>query len=587
MTPSQDEAVADILVRWQPYGRAGLLPCLIDVQNHLGWLPPDVCAQVGEVLGVPLADVYGVATFYSLLYTQPVGRRIVRVCDDVACLANGSPALLEACRTALGLAPGETSPDGLVTLEVHPCLGHCEHAPCLMVNDQVFGRLDAAAAERLARAVRAGEASPEVTASADRPTWQAIPGYEAHLLRRVGQVDPTSLADYEAHGGYRALRAALEMTPAEIIGMVKASGLVGRGGAAFPTGIKWESAARQPVTPRYVVCNADESEPGTFKDRVLMEGDPFAIVEAMTIAAYAVGAEQGYIYVRGEFRAAYERLANAVAAAREAGYLGKRVLGSDFSFDIELRRGAGAYVCGEETALFESIEGKRGMPRQKPPFPTERGLFGRPTVINNVETFANVPHIVLNGPDWFRRIGPPDAPGPKLFCVSGAVERPGVYEGPMSVTLRQLVEVCGGVRPGRKIQAVLVGGAAGTFVPAEHLDTPVSFEALRAIGASLGSGAVLVVDDSVDMLEVVERITRFFAHESCGKCYPCQLGTQRQWEIVRRWQAGHHRPDDAERLQDIAHAMREASICGLGQTAASALMSVLPLLAGRFEEDGS
>lgn len=396
------------------------------------------------------------------------------------------------------------------------------------------------------------------------------------LLSRVGRVDPTSLKDYEAHGGYAALRQVLLWRPERVVEMIKASGLRGRGGALFPAGVKWEAVARQTRRPKYVVCNADESEPGTFKDRVLMEGDPFAVVEALTIAGYAVDADKGYIYVRGEYRPAYERLREAVEKAREAGYLGDHILGSDFSFDIELRRGAGAYVCGEETALFESIEGKRGMPRQKPPFPTDQGLFGQPTVINNVETLACVPWIVRNGPDWFRRIGPESMPGPKLFCVSGAVQRPGVYEAPVTVTVRELIEHhAGGLLPGRRLQAVLVGGAAGAFLTPKEIDTPLTLEALAQVRVPLGSGALMVIDDSVDMWQVLRRIARFFAHESCGKCYPCQLGTQRQWEIVERLARGEARPDDEARLRDLAATMADASICGLGQTAASAILSAL------------
>ncbi len=403
--------------------------------------------------------------------------------------------------------------------------------------------------------------------------------YEPILLRRVGHIHPTRLADYEQHQGYRALRHALTWRPEHIIHLVKESGLVGRGGAAFPTGIKWEHVARQTVTPKYIVCNADESEPGTFKDRVLMENDPFAIIEAVTIAGYAVGAEKGYIYVRGEYANAYHTLKAALEAARHAGYLGPHVMGSDFSFEIELRRGAGAYVCGEETALFESIEGKRGWPRQKPPFPTEAGLFGKPTVINNVETFANIPWIILNGPEWFRSLGPAHATGPKLYCVSGAVNRPGVYEASMDITLRELIdEKAQGVRNGKNIQAVLVGGAAGTFVGPDRLDVEMSFRGLSSIGASLGSGAVMVIDEGTNMWDILRRIARFFAHESCGKCYPCRYGTQRQFEIIERMAAGHIQPKDLERLSDLWATMRDASLCGLGQTAGNAIESGLRLM---------
>ncbi len=402
---------------------------------------------------------------------------------------------------------------------------------------------------------------------------------EPVLLRRVGHVDPTRLEDYLAWGGFEALRRALLRRPESIVDEVKASGLVGRGGAAFPTGVKWEAVARESRTPKYVVCNADESEPGTFKDRVLMEGDPFVLVEAMAIAGHAVGAEEGYIYVRGEYTRAYERIKNAVEEATRAGFLGDHILDSDVSFHVHVYRGAGAYVCGEETALFESIEGKRGQPRQKPPFPTTHGLFGRPTVINNVETLANIPPIVLHGPEWFRSLGPEDAPGPKLYSVSGAVNAPGVYEAPMSVTLRELIEeYAGGVRNGGRVQAVLVGGAAGTFLGPKELDVPMSFSGLRKVGAALGSGAVMVIDEQVDMWEVLLRLARFFAHESCGKCYPCQLGTQRQLEIVRRMASGRIRYQDILRLRDIQATMADASICGLGQTAGNAILSGLRVM---------
>ncbi|GAP64588.1 NADH-quinone oxidoreductase subunit F [Ardenticatena maritima] len=559
-------ALDDILDRWKPYGRAGLLPCLIETQERIGWLPPDACAAIGQALRVPLADVYGVVEFYALLYTTPTGKLVLRVCDDVACFARGSAAVVEACSRLLGIQPGETTPDGRFTLEVHPCLGQCDRAPAALRGF-----------------VPVGELTPENVQAAllgdtPAPPPDVVSDAASLLLRRVGRVDPDDLAAYEADGGYAALRRALDVGAEAVIAEVKASGLFGRGGAAFPTGVKWESAARQSERTRYVVCNADESEPGTFKDRVLMEGDPFAIVEGLTIAGYAIGAQKGFIYVRGEYREAFERLQNAVAQARAAGYLGENVLGSGFAFDIEVRRGAGAYICGEETALFESIEGKRGMPRQKPPFPTEKGLFGKPTVINNVETLANVPHIVQHGAAWFRQIGNEDAPGPKLFCVSGNVARPGVYEAPMTTTLRELLTMAGGVADGRNVQAILLGGAAGTFISPDALDTPLTPSALRAIGATLGSGAVIVFDDRVPMLDVLARIGRFFAHESCGKCYPCQLGTQRQWEMVQRWQAaGRVLMEDLPRFNDLAATMRDASICGLGQTAASAIASWVQL----------
>jgi NADH-quinone oxidoreductase subunit F len=386
------------------------------------------------------------------------------------------------------------------------------------------------------------------------------------------------LQEYEAGSGYAALKKALKLPPAAVVAEVKASGLVGRGGAAFPTGVKWEGAAQASGAPKYAVCNADESEPGTFKDRVLMEEDPHRVIEGLIISGYAIGAYKGYVYIRGEYPQAFAVMSAAVKEAEQAGYLGQRLAGSNFDFEIELRLGAGAYICGEETALFESIEGRRGFPRVKPPFPTTHGLFGRPTVINNVETLCNVPLIIERGAAEYRKIGTEKSPGPKLFCVSGQVQRPGLYEVPFGVTLRHLLfDLAGGLKPGRALQAVLFGGAAGAFATEKDLDVRMTFEDLRAAGLPLGSGVVMVFDDTADVRDALLRLGRFFAHESCGKCYPCQLGTQRQHEILERVAAGKVMPGDAERLADVGWTMTDASLCGLGQTAASAVLSAMKL----------
>ena len=398
------------------------------------------------------------------------------------------------------------------------------------------------------------------------------------LTGNCGEGHPTSLDDYQARGGYAGLKKTLTMTPQAVLAEVKAGGLAGGGGAAFPTGVKWEGAANAPDQPKYIVCNADESEPGTFKDRVLMEEDPHRVIEGMIIAACAVGASQGYIYVRGEYPYAFKIMSEAVAAARQAGAIGQNIFGAGLDFDIEMRLGAGAYICGEETALLESIEGKRGLPRIKPPFPTTHGLFGKPTVINNVETFCNVPLIVGRGAAEFRKLGTERSPGSKLFCVSGQVQRPGLYEVPFGITLRHLLfDLAGGLKPGRKLQAVLMGGAAGAFASDKDLDVILSFENLSAAGLPLGSGAVMVFDDSADMRDVLKRLAHFFADESCGKCYPCQLGTRRQYEILIRGANGHLLAGDRKRLSDVGQTMIDASLCGLGQTAATAVLSAMKL----------
>jgi NADH-quinone oxidoreductase subunit F len=553
------------LAELAPQGRSALLPALHAAQALYGYLPEPVAAEVARLLRVPLADVHGVIEFYSLFYPQPVGKTIVHVCTDPSCELAGGEQVLQAICRRLGLQPGETSADRAFTVERAPCLGLCEHAPALLVGKTALGRAEAEQAEHL------------IQGRGYRP--QAIVyGGNRLLTANCGKGRRTTLSEYEASGGYQGLRAALSMSPAMVIAEVKASGLVGRGGAAFPTGIKWEGAAQASGQTKYVVCNADESEPGTFKDRVLMEEDPQRILEGMLIAAYAIGAPKGYIYVRGEYPQAYQALEAAVEEARQAGYLGPDILGTGFGFDVELRLGAGAYICGEETALFESIEGKRGFPRIKPPFPTTHGLFGQPTVINNVETLCNVPYILKHGAQAYQQIGTQKSPGTKLFCLSGDVTRPGLYEVEFGISLRYLLQdMAGGVRGGRKLQAILFGGAAGAFATPEQLDVEMSFEGLRAAGLPLGSGVVLVIDETRDLRQLLRGLGRFFAHESCGKCYPCQLGTQRQYEILQRVADGATLPGDAERLADVGWTMSDASICGLGQTAASATLSALRL----------
>ncbi len=374
------------------------------------------------------------------------------------------------------------------------------------------------------------------------------------------------------------------MTPTEIVDQVKQSGLVGRGGAAFPTGIKWEGAARAEGHTKYVICNADESEPGTFKDRVILEEDPHRILEGTIIAGYATGANKGYVYVRGEYPYAFRVITTALEEAYQNNLLGKNILGSGFDFDLELRMGAGAYICGEETALFESIEGKRGFPRIKPPFPTTHGLFGAPTVINNVETLCNIPIIIERGAAAYRQLGTEKSPGSKLFCLSGDVLRPGLYEVPFGATLRHLIyDLAGGLPEGRTLQTILLGGAAGAFATPDQLDVRMTFEDLRNAGLPLGSGVVLVIDDRHNLRHFLKTLSRFFAHESCGKCYPCQLGTQRQYEILQRLSDGTLLPGDKERLLDVGWTMTDSSLCGLGQTASMAILSAIKLWPAMFE----
>jgi NADH-quinone oxidoreductase subunit F len=389
----------------------------------------------------------------------------------------------------------------------------------------------------------------------------------------------------DRYGEYSAFLKSLRISSKEVINEIKASGLVGRGGAAFPTGVKWEGAASANDWPKYVVCNADESEPGTFKDRILLLDDPHRIIEGMLISAYAIGASRGYIYLRGEYPYLRPVLEQSLIEARQAGYLGEDISKTGYHFDIEVRLGAGAYICGEETALFESIEGKRGFPRVKPPFPTTKGLFGKPTVINNVETLACVPTIIEKGASSYRYHGTEKSPGSKLFCVSGDVKKPGLYETQFGITLRELLELAGGVSHDRAVQAVLFGGAAGAFAGPDQLEVKLTFEDLRAARLPLGSGVVMVFDETRDVRDVFRRLGHFFAHESCGKCYPCQMGTQRQKEILDRIASGQLLDGDSERLKDTGWTMTDSSLCGLGQTAASAVLSAIKLWPALFTQN--
>jgi NADH-quinone oxidoreductase subunit F len=479
-----------------------LLPALRAAQRRVGWVTPGALGYTSRRLDVPPADAYGVATFYALLTLEQRPADVLHVCTDLSCRLAGAEV-----------------PEGALPSN---CLGLCERAPAAL------------------RTI-AGLQPREEQIPPESPPLPQTSGLK--LLRRIAEgIDPESPQEL------RALARARELGPEQVIELVKASPLLGRGGAAFPTGAKWEAVAGQPAQPHYLVCNADESEPGTFKDRILMEQDPFAVIEAMGIAAFATGCERAFIYVRAEYPLAHERLQNAID-------------NSDVGVEIELRIGAGAYICGEETALFQSIEGYRGEPRNKPPFPVEVGLYGKPTVVNNVETLLNVPHILLGGDDRDTR----------LFCLSGNVARPGLYEVELGTPLSELLELAGAEPP----KAVLLGGAAGSFVRPDQLDLPLSFEGARDAGATLGSGVVIVYGEQADLVDAVLRIAEFFRDESCGQCVPCRIGTVRQEEALHRLASGKTNGDEIAVLSDLTQVMRDASICGLGQTAANAVDSAI------------
>ncbi len=549
-----------------------LLPVLHAIHGRVGWISPGALNYACRRLHVPPAEAFGVADFYAMFSTKPRPPLTAHVCDDIACRVRGAEELCARLEADWGPS-SEPCLGGEAAWFRSPCLGHCERAPAVLVaasgEECCEHVLAPASTEAVGRHLTHGgevgiaEISPAVSVP---QSGQA----QLKLLRRVGRVDPKSLDDYRAHDGFAALARAREKGREWVIEQVMRSNLVGRGGAAFPAGRKWQAVAAHGGL-KYLVCNADESEPGTFKDRILMEGDPFALIEAMAIAAFVAGCQKGFVYIRGEYPTATARLQHAVQAAREAALL-------DDGFDIELRRGAGAYICGEETALFNSIEGFRGEPRNKPPYPTEAGLFGRPTLVNNVETLVNVPRIVLDGGDAYAASGTGGSAGSKLFCLSGHVARPGVYEADFGISVNGLIELAGGISGSGNLQAVLVGGAAGTFLSPSELDTPFTFDGMRAVGAAVGSAVVMPFDATVDLSKILLRIAEFFRDETCGQCVPCRIGAVRQEELLKRLDRG--RPlgsteQEMKLLKEIGQVMRDASICGLGQTASSAVESAL------------
>ena len=404
-----------------------------------------------------------------------------------------------------------------------------------------------------------------------------LPAEHRIVLERVGIIDPASIEDYFIHDGYQALGKVLNtMTPEEVIGMLEKSGLRGRGGAGFPTGTKWRFVSRGQGNQKYVVCNADESEPGTFKDRLVLEGDPHSIVEAMTIAGYAVGASEGYIYIRGEYVLAQERLRKAIQQAKEMGLLGEHVFGSNFSFEIHVHGGAGAYVCGEETALLESIEGKRGEPRPRPPYPTTRGLWGKPTLVNNVETLANIPPILRNGAEWYSKLGTSSSPGTKVYTMLGNINVTGLIEVPMGITLREVIAIYGkGMRGGSNFKMAQTGGSSGSIIPDSLQDTPMDFDSYAKAGVAFGSGALLICNEDVCAVDLAKVLVNFFRNESCGKCNPCRVGNQRSYEILTNITEGTGKMSDLEDLKNISDNMFQLSNCGLGQTAGSPIRDIL------------
>jgi NADH-quinone oxidoreductase subunit F len=545
------------------YQEHGLVEVLITAQEEFGCLSKDLLIYVSDKLHIPFSQVYGVATFYDLFTLEETGATRALVCTGPACfIADSKDVLAEVCEYIGVSEPGQTSADGQHSVKEATCLGLCDQAPAALVNKQAQVNISINDVPAMLR----GQASPPCIQVCGEPRFLTDP---------IGRLSPTDLNAHRSEGAFTALEKALcTMTPEEIIKEVKDSRLSGRGGAGFQTGIKWQLAREAPGNTKYVVCNFDESEPGTFKDRVLMEGNPFRVLEGMIICACATGAHKGYIFIRGEYPAATDIVEEALDKLYTENLLGDNILDSGYAVDIEVQHNAGAYICGEETALFESIEGKRGHPRLKPPYPTEAGLFGKPTVINNVETMAVVPSLILNGGEWFRQWGTSESIGLKLFCLSGHIIQPGVVEVPFGLTVRELIENFGGGFVG-ETQAILVGGVAGGFLHPDKLDTPLTHEDLNQLDVPIGSGAIMVFNQSVDLWQVLQALAHFFVHETCGRCAPCRLGTMQIYKLLNKINLGIAAPVDLRKLEELGGTIKSTCVCGLGMTAANPILTVL------------
>uniref|UniRef100_A0A7C4CH17 NADH-quinone oxidoreductase subunit NuoF n=1 Tax=Fervidobacterium thailandense TaxID=1008305 RepID=A0A7C4CH17_9BACT len=520
----------------------------------------------------------------------------ILICAGGGCISAGEESVKQAFERKLK----EFGLDTVVKVVETGCMGACSLGPLAVIypDGVYYQKLTPKAAEKIVEEhILKGRVVPEFLFEGEKEKLtlkekprgaEEIPFFARQVkiaLRNVGIIDPMSIEEYIARDGYFALHKALtQMTPEEVIKEIKESGLRGRGGAGFPTGLKWELARQQQSDVKYMICNADEGDPGAFMDRSILEGDPHSIVEAMTIAGYAIGAKQGFVYVRAEYPLAIERLQKAIEDAHAYGFLGENIFGTDFSFDIEIRIGAGAFVCGEETALMHSIEGKRGQPRVKPPFPVQKGLWGKPTVINNVETLALVPPIILRGASWFRQFGTEKSPGTKVFALAGKIKNTGLVEVPMGITLRELLYEIGGGHPqGKQIKAVQTGGPSGGVIPAEYFDTPVDYESLGKLGAIMGSGGMIVLDEDDCMVDVAKFFLEFTVDESCGKCTPCREGTKVMYDILDKITKGEGTMEDIEKLEKLALVIKDSSLCGLGQTAPNPVLSTLKYYRHEYE----
>jgi NADH-quinone oxidoreductase subunit F len=565
LTPER-RARFEALVARYPVKRSALVPALYLLQEQEGYLSVAGIEHVASLLDLTPAQVHDAASYYSMFRFEPQGRVHLEICTNLSCALHGADLMLEATCRKLGVGEGGTTADGRFTVHRVECLAACGGAPAVQVDGEW---LEGAREQDIAQ-VLSGQAPY-------RPfLWPKGPG-EPILLRNAWKPGSTSLEVYRAGGGYALLKKHLQMPPGDIVEIVKKSNLRGRGGAGFPSGMKWSFLPKDMSKPRYLCVNADESEPGTFKDRILIERDPHQLIEGCVLAGHAIEARVVYIYVRGEFHEGIRILETALAEARAAGLVGRNILGTGVDVEVWVHPGAGAYECGEETALLESLEGKRGQPRIKPPFPAAVGLYGCPTIVNNVETIVCVPLILERGPEWFASYGTERNGGPKLYSVSGHVKRPGTFEAPMGrVTLRQLVEgYAEGVPGGRALKAVVPGGSSTPVLRADEIDVAMDFESVARAGSMLGSAAVIAMDDSTCMVWMARKLAYFYKHESCGKCTPCREGTGWMLRLLTRIEDGQGTAKDIETLEGLCEAISGKTVCPFGDAAIAPAQSTL------------
>jgi NADH-quinone oxidoreductase subunit F len=573
-TPENKRKFDELLTRY-PIKRSALMPTLALAQEQEGWLHGEAMEYVASLLGLSPAQVHDTASYYSMFAFEPQGKTLIEMCTTLSCTLNGAESLLQSTCRKLGIEPGQTTADGKFTVKRVECLAACGGAPAVQVNGEW---LEHATEDDLGRVI-AGETVRR------KFQWPKSPG-EHVILKNVWKENSAALETYKAAGGYANLKKSLEMPPEAIVEEVKKANLRGRGGAGFPTGMKWGFLPKDDK-PHYLCVNADESEPGTFKDRVILENDPHQLIEGTVVTCHAIKAKVAYIYIRGEFHEGFRSLDQALREARAAGYVGQNILGTGANIEIHIHRGSGSYECGEETALIESLEGKRGQPRVKPPFPAIVGLYGCPTIVNNVETISVVPLILARGAEWFASVGVEKNGGPKLFCVSGHVARPGTYEAPMGrFTLRDLIFGEGygqGLKGGKALKAVIPGGSSTPVLLPGEIDVNMDLESLQKAGSALGSTATIVMDEETCMVSVARNLAYFYKDESCGKCTPCREGTGWILRLLTRMRDGGAVPKDIETLQKVTEAISGKTVCAFGDGAIAPINSILRKFRAEFD----